>query len=128
MGMRQKRLSTPVCRFAALIAGALALQGIPVLFTRMDGDGGMLLYLIHLYAVLPLCAFSAPFWAGRGGVHPFAGCFPIGGALLMLPVYESPGMGLAFILLSLIGCVAGQEWEKRKNPKKGTRHGGKRKM
>ncbi|MBQ9263651.1 MAG: hypothetical protein IJ189_05505 [Clostridia bacterium] len=125
---KQGRVSVPLFRFAALVLCSLALQGIPFLFTRMEGDGGVLLYLIHLYAVLPLCALAAPFWAGQGGVHPFAGCLPIGGTLMILPVYESPGMGLLCILLSLIGCVAGQEWEKRKNPKKGKRHGGKRKV
>ena len=103
-----------VFRFAALVLSALALQGVPFLFTFVEGDGGVLLYLIHLYAVIPLCAFFLALWAGMGGVHPFAAFFPVGAALLILPVYESVGMALLCLLLSLIGSVAGQEAQKRK--------------
>ena len=110
-------------RFAVLVLSALALQGIPFLFTLMEGDGGVLLYLIHLYAVIPLCAFFLALWAGLGGVHPFAAFFPVGGALL-LPVYASVGMGLICLLLSLIGSVAGQEWKKRSQ--QGGRRGGQK--
>lgn len=115
-------------RFALLALVALALQGVPLLFFQMEGDAGVALYLAHLYGVIPLCALALPFWAGRGGVHPLAAFFPIGGALLLLPVYESTGIGLLCLLLSLIGAVAGQEWEKRQTAKKGTHHGGKTKQ
>ena len=118
--------SAPFLRFAALALGALALQGLPFLFTLMEGDAGAALYFIHLYAVIPLCALLLPFWAGLGGVHPLAGCLPVGGLLLALPVYQSPGTGVLCIVLSLLGCVAGQEWQKRKNGRKGKHHGGKR--
>ena len=116
----------PWVRFAVLALSALALQGIPLLFMALEGDGGVLLYLLHLYAVLPVCALLVPFWAGLGGVHPLAGCLPVGGLLLALPVYQSPGTGVLCIALSLLGCVAGQEWQKRKNGRKGKHHGGKR--
>lgn len=102
-----------VFRFAVLFLSALALQGIPFLFTFLEGDAGVLMYLIHLYAVIPLCAFFLALWAGMGGVHPFAAFFPVGMALIILPVYESMGMGLLCLLLSVIGSVAGQEWKKR---------------
>ena len=102
-----------VFRFAVLFLSALALQGIPFLFTFLEGDAGVLLYLIHLYAVIPICAFFLALWAGMGGVHPFAAFFPVGMALIILPVYESMGMGLLCLLLSVIGSVAGQEWKKR---------------
>ena len=114
-------------RFGVLALGALALQGLPFLFLMVEGDGGVALYLIHLYAVIPLAALLLPAWAGAGGVHPLAAFFPVGGALLLLPVYESVGMGLVCLLLSLIGAVAGQEWKKRRGPKKGSHHGGKAK-
>lgn len=110
-------------RFGVLALSALALQGIPLLYMRLEGDAGVALYLIHLYGILPLCAFFIALWAGLGGVHPLAAFFPIGGALLLLPVYESPGMGLICLALSLIGSVTGQEWNRRKE--KGGRHGGK---
>ncbi len=110
-------------RFAVLAAAALALQGLALPLLTADGDTAVLLYLLHLYAVIPLCALLIPFWAGLGGVHPLAGCFPIGLALLALPVYQSPGMGLLCILLSLVGCVAGQEWIKMRKKRKGAHHG-----
>ena len=113
----------PWVRFAVLALSALALQGIPLLFMALEGDGGVLLYLLHLYAVLPVCALLVPFWAGLGGVHPLAAFFPIGAALLLLPVYESPGMGLGCLLLSLLGATAGQEVKKRRTVKKGNHHG-----
>lgn len=123
--MKNGRFS-PWLRFAVLLLWAAVLQGIPILFSLPEGDRGMALYLLHLYAVIPLCALLVPFWAGLGGVHPLAACLPIGGALMLLPVYQSPGIGGLCILLSLIGCVAGQEWKKRKAGKKGGHHGGKR--
>lgn len=118
-----KGLRPALLRFGILVIAALALQGLPLIFLSMEGEGGLALYLIHLYGILPLCAFLIPLWAARGGVHPMAGFFPIGGALLLLPVYQSPGMGFICLLLSLIGGVAGQEWEKRKETMKGKHHG-----
>ena len=118
-----KGRARPWVRFAVLLLSALALQGIPFLFMALEGDGGVLLYFLHLYAVLPVCALLVPFWAGLGGVHPLAAFFPIGAALLLLPVYESPGMGLGCLLLSLLGATAGQEVKKRRTAKKGNHHG-----
>lgn len=112
-------------RFALLVLGALALQGLPLAFLFLEGDAGAALYLIHLYVILPLAALLLAAWAGAGGVHPLAAFFPVGGALLLLPVYASTGMGLICLLLSLIGAVAGQEWKKRRETKKGKHHGGK---
>ena len=109
-------------RFGLLLLAALALQAIPGLFLMMEGEAGILLYLIWLYAVLPLSAVFLAFFAGKGGVHPMAAFFPVGGMLLLLPVYHRPGMALLCLLLSLIGATAGQEWEKRKAPK-GKKHG-----
>lgn len=126
--MRKKPLfSSPVLRFFALACCAVILAALPRLFSREEGDAGMALYFICLYAVIPLCAALISFWAGRGGVHPLAACLPIGCATLLYPIYPGPGMGAVCVLLSLVGCVAGQEWEKRKNEKKGNHHGGKRK-
>lgn len=115
----------PLGRFVLLVLAALALQGLPLLFLLMEGDAGAALYLIHLYAGLPLAAVLLAAWAGAGGVHPLAAFFPVGGALLLLPVYASTGMGLFCLLLSLIGAVAGQEWKKRRETEKGKHHGGK---
>lgn len=117
------------CLHFLLLAGlALLLQAIPLLYQQMPGEAGVMLYLLHLYAVLPLGAVIFPFLAGERGVHPMAAFFPVGGALLLLPVYHSPGMGLLCLLLSLIASVAGQEWQKRKTEKKGFHHGtGKKK-
>ena len=114
-------------RFLLLVLAALALQGIPFLFLGVEGDAGAALYLIHLYGVIPLAAVLLPLWAGLGGVHPLAAFFPIGLALLLLPVYESTGVALLCMLLSLIAAVAGQEWKKRRETKKGNHHGGKAK-
>lgn len=116
-----------ILRFFLQALGALVLQGLPFLYTLLEGDDGTLLYFLHLYAVMPLAAFFLAAWAGAGGVHPLAAFFPVGGALLFLPVYESMGMGLGCLLLSLVGAVAGQEWKKRGQPAKGGHHGGKKK-
>ena len=100
-------------RFVVLAACAAALQLLPRLFAPL-GDAAMALYFLHLYLVLPLCAFFLPLWAGKGGVHPFAGFFPVGGALLLMRTYESPLVGCLCLLLSLVGCVAGQELKRRR--------------
>lgn len=114
-----------VLRFGVLVLGALALQGIPFLFSLLEGDAGAALYVAYLYGVLPLAAFFLALWAGVGGVHPLAAFFPVGGALLLLPVYESPGVAIVCMALSLIGAVAGREWRQRKENQKGKHHGGK---
>lgn len=124
----QKDSGTAWTRFALLMLAALALQGLPFLYSLLEGDRGVFLYLTHLYAAIPLCAALIPFWCGLGGVHPLAACFPIGGALLLLPAYDSPAMGVLCVLISLISCVAGQEKRKRTSSAKGTHHGGKRKQ
>ena len=112
-------------RFLILAVSALALQGVPVLFTRMEGDRAVAWYFLYFYGVLPIAAALIPFWAGLGGVHPLAAFFPIGGALWLLPVYaDRGGMALLCMGLSLVGCVAGQEWAKRKNGRKEGHHGG----
>ncbi len=116
-----------IFRFIILVLCALALQGIPALFLLWEGDGAVALYVIYLYAVLPIMAAVIPFWCGLGGVHPMAAFFPIGGALLLLPVYHSPGMGILCMALSLVGAVAGQEWKKRRETEKGKHHGGEKK-
>ena len=118
--------SSVVRRWIVLLLAALARQAIPLLFSLMEGDKGAALYVLHLYITLPLCALVLPCWAALGGVHPLAAFFPIGGALLLLPVYESPGMGLGCLALSLLGASAGQEWKKRKSTRKGGPHGGTR--
>lgn len=113
-------------RFLLLVLAALALQGLGALFSQMESDGGAALYWLHLFLILPVCSLLLPFWAGKGGVHPLAGCLPIGGALFLIPVYRSPGMALGCIGLSLVGCVAGQEWAKRKHQGKERHHGGQK--
>ena len=123
----EKATKKAILRFIVLAACALALQGIPLLFLGIEGDAGAALYLLYLYAVLPVMAVILPCWAGLGGVHPLAAFFPIGGALLLLPVYESPGMGILCMGLSLVAAVAGQEWQKRREAEKGKHHGGKTK-
>lgn len=100
-------------RLAALILCAVALQLLPRTFDGL-GPAAEMLYLMYLYSVIPLCAFLLPLWAGNGGVHPFAGFFPVGGALLIMRTYESPAMGCICLLLSLVGCVAGQEMKNRR--------------
>ncbi|GEM_PF-1889145 len=117
----------PLVRFSVLMLAALALQGLPFLYTLMEGDAGVVLYLLHLYALIPLMAALIPFWAGLGGVHPFAAFFPIGLMVLLLPVYESPGIGVLCMALSLVAAVAGQEARKRRETQKGTHHGGTKK-
>ena len=116
-------LRKAVFRFIVLVLSALALQGIPFLYMLMEGAAGVLMYLIHLYAILPACSALLALWAGLGGVHPLAAFWPVGGALLLLPAYESPGMGLLCMALSLIGAVAGQEWNKRKGAGHGKHNG-----
>ncbi len=124
---RQGKTLTPLWRFLILALSALALQGIPLLYFLMEGDAALTLYLLHLYVLIPAMAALIPFWAGLGGVHPLAAFFPIGLALLLLPVYESPGIGILCLLISLVASAAGQEWRKRREQQKGTHHGGTKK-
>ena len=123
----RKETGRPLWRFVILLLAALALQGIPLLYTLIDGDAGVILYLIHLYVLIPLMAALIPFWAGLGGVHPFAAFFPIGLMVLLLPVYQSPGVGVTCLVLSLVASVTGQEARKRGEQQKGTHHGGTKK-
>ncbi|MBE5770479.1 MAG: hypothetical protein IJE17_06450 [Clostridia bacterium] len=109
--------------FGLLVIFSLLLQLLGFLFGQIPGEAGALFYLLHLYLVLPLGAIIFPFLAGKRGVHPLAAFFPVGGCLLLLPVYHSPGVGLLCLLLSLVASVAAQEWEKQKNHKKGSHHG-----
>ena len=112
--MKELLGATPGRRFAVLAAAAVLLHIPPYLYLRMEGEISVFLYAAHLYAVLPLCAVLLPFWAGLGGVHPLAACFPIGLPALLLPVYWDPAVGLICLLLSLVACTAGQEKRKRK--------------
>ena len=114
----------PLRRFLLALLLALLLQGLGWAAQLLPGEGGLVCYFAVLYVGAPLAAAGLAWWAGRGGVHPMAAFFPAGGALLLLPVYHSPGMGLLCLLLSLIGAVAGQEWEKRRK-EKGRKHGRK---
>ena len=114
------------CLWFALLTGfSLLLQGMGFLYGQIPGEAGALFYLLHLYIAFPLGAMIFPFFAGRKGVHPMAAFFPVGGLLLLLPVYHSPGMGLICLLLSLVSSVAGQEKKKKKTQQKGSHHGGK---
>lgn len=115
----------PLWRFLLLTLLALLLQGLGWAAQMLPGEGGLVCYFAVLYAGAPLAAAGLGWWAGRGGVHPMAAFFPVGGALLLLPVYHSPGMGLLCLLLSLVGATAGQEWEKR-GQEKGRKHGRKK--
>lgn len=114
----------PLRRFLLALLLALLLQGLGWAAQLLPGEGGLVCYFAVLYVGAPLAAAGLSWWAGRGGVHPMAAFFPVGGALLLLPVYHSPGMGLLCLLLSLIGAVAGQEWEKLRK-EKGRKHGRK---
>ena len=114
----------PLRRFLLALLLALLLQGLGWAAQLLPGEGGLVCYFAVLYVGAPLAAAGLSWWAGRGGVHPMAAFFPVGGALLLLPVYHSPGMGLLCLLLALIGAVAGQEWEKLRK-EKGSKHGRK---
>ncbi|MBR3017243.1 MAG: hypothetical protein IKH57_09225 [Clostridia bacterium] len=114
----------PMGRFLILLLAAGLLQVIFHLSLRVTGDGGALLLIFNLYALLPAASVLLPFWAGKGGVHPFAAFFPIGGAAL---VFSSiPGwLCLLCMALSLVAAVAGQEWTKRNETEKKGHHGGR---
>lgn len=113
-------------RFLLLVFAAVALQGIFLLMLLIEGDIGLMLYAVYLYVLMPLCALLIPCWAGLGGVHPLAAFFPIGGIPLLIGSMP-PGFCGVYLLLSLIGAVAGQEWQKHKQAKKGNHHGGNKK-
>lgn len=122
---RKRMRNKPLIRFFILLAAAVLLQALPLVIFQTDGDGTLALYLIYLYAVIPLAAALIPLWAGLGGVHPLAAFFPIGGALLLSPVYHSPLVAVFCFLISLVASVAGQEWKKRQDAEKGGHHGRK---
>ena len=115
----------PLIRFLILLIAAVFLQLLPLAVFRAEGDGALALYLIYLYAALPVASALLPFWAGLGGVHPLAAFFPIGGALLLFRTYHSPGIALLCFAVSMIAAVAGQEAKMRRETEKGGHHGGK---
>lgn len=108
--------------FIALFAAAALLEALPLLFVLIEGDAGAALYLLHLYAVLPLCALLLPALAAARGVHPLAAFFPVGLGLLFSPIYEAAGIAVLCLLIGLVGAVAGAEWRKRGHPPKGRQH------
>ena len=116
--------SRPIGRFLALTLTAAALQVVFRLIVGVEGDTGMLLLVGFMYLLLPAASILLPFWAGRGGVPAAAAFFPIGGAAL---VFSSIPPLLCWVCmgLSLVAATAGQEWEKRKENKKGSHHGGR---
>lgn len=117
-------LSRPWGRFLVLVLSAAALQIILRLCLGVMGDAGALLLVLFMYGLLPAASILIPLWAGRGGVPPAGACLPIGGAALIFSSIP-PWLCGVCILLSLVAATAGQEWEKRKEKKKGSRHGGR---
>ena len=114
----------PLRRFLILLLAAGLLQILFHFSLRMQGDGGALLLVFNMYALLPAASVLLPFWAGKGGVHPFAAFFPVGGAALVfssIPAWVS----VLCMLLSLVAAVAGQEWTKRNETEKKGHHGGR---
>lgn len=109
--------------FLALLAAAAILQALPFLFMLIEGDAGAALYVIHLYAAIPICALVLPFFASVQGVHPLAACFPIGLFLLFSPIYQATGVALLCLALGMIGATGGAEWRRRRHPSKGKKHG-----
>ncbi len=109
----EKRAGRAIWVFLALAAVAVALEALPLLFVLIEGDAGAALYVIHLYAVIPLCALMLPALASARGVHPLAAFFPIGLCLLFSPIYEAVGVAIVCLLLGLLGAAGGAEWKKR---------------
>ncbi|MBR3105975.1 MAG: hypothetical protein IKH30_02180 [Clostridia bacterium] len=116
--------SRPIGRFLALMLAAAALQAVFRLFLRVEGDAGALLLVVFMYIALPAASVLLPLWAGRSGVPPAAAFFPIGGAALIFSSVP-PWICWVCMALSLVAATAGQEWEKRKEMKKGSHHGGR---
>ena len=102
-----------ICRFLALFAAAAVLEGMTLLCFMLEGQKGVLLFVLCSYVLMPLAAILVPLWAALGGVHPLAACLPIGGIPLIVYSAE-PKICFICIVVSLISAVAGQEWQKRK--------------
>lgn len=100
-------------RFLALLCAAAAVQAVSLLGFFLEGDGGVALYALGYYGLMPAAAVIFPWWAALGGVHPLAACLPVGGLGLVIGLSPSPLLCLLCVLLSLIAACSAQEWNKR---------------
>ncbi len=111
-------------RFLSLLAAAVLLQGMILLCFLIEGQWGVVLFVLCSYVLMPAAALLVPFWAALGGVHPLAACLPVGGLPLLLYTVE-PKVCLICIAVSLVSAVAGQEWSRRRIKEDHKRHAGK---
>lgn len=111
--MQMRKMSPAVRWFLILLLTGLVLWGAPFLY---DGwvKGGMMLYVMSMYVLAPLLSAVLPYLGGTRGLHPMAGFFPIGLALLLSVHGRHGGMSIALMGVSLVACVAGNEVKKRR--------------
>ena len=112
-----KKCSPALVCFLILIVTAFTLWGAPFLY---DGwvRGGMALYVFCMYVLAPVLAVLLPYFGGTRGLHPMAGFFPIGAALLFSVHGEHGKMALGLMLVSLVATVAGNEVKKRREERR----------
>lgn len=111
--MKRVRVSPPVLWFLILCACALLFWAAPFAYDQW-ADQGLVLFAISAYLLLPLLSAVLPFLGGQRGLHPMAGFFPLGCALLFSAHASMPGLAFLCMGLSLVACVAGNELKKRK--------------
>ncbi len=108
--------------FLLMAVPPLAVIALLLLLARTDLS--LVYHLLVLWVLFPLACILPAFLAGKRGLHPFLCTLP-GFLLMLLPLYGAVGAGAACLVLGLVACVAGQEWQKQKNPSRSNRHGKK---
>ncbi len=99
--------------------GVLGLAG---LLSRSQGDDSLLLFLLCLWGAYPLAVIFSAFQGGKEGLHPFL--FALSGLILvMLPLLGAVATGALSMVLGIVACVTGREWQKHRGPGRRKHHG-----
>ncbi|MBQ4639748.1 MAG: hypothetical protein IJB69_04425 [Clostridia bacterium] len=109
-----------ILAFIRMVLPPVAVTGL--LFLLSYTDTSLAVYFLCLWGLFPAACILPSFLSGKQGLHPFL-CTVPGFLLMLLPLPGALGAGLCGVVLGLVACVAGQEWQKQKNPSRRKHHG-----
>ena len=111
--MKKIHVLPPVKWFLILITAAFLWWLAPFAYAGW-AEAGLVLHMGFVYVLLPVLSVLLPYWGGQQGLHPMAGFFPMGLALLFSLHWDLPGFACLCMLLSLVACVTGNEVKSRR--------------
>lgn len=118
--MKKIHVSPALGWFLILIFAAFLWWISPFAYERW-ADAGLVLHMVSVYVILPALSILLPYFGGTRGLHPMAGFFPMGLALLFSMHWDLPGFAFLCMGLSLVACVAGNEVKNRREKDCGQR-------